>query len=40
MGIDDDNVIESYIEDVIESRLGLPENSIDLTPDFNNGNIH
>jgi len=30
LGLKDDNVIESNIEDMIESKLGL---SIDLTPD-------
>jgi hypothetical protein len=32
VGLDDDNSIENFFEDVVEFQLGLPADSIDFTP--------
>ena len=32
MGMPNDHPLEEFVERAIESHLGLPENSIDLTP--------
>ena len=38
-GLEDDHFIEDYVESMIESHIGLPSGSLDLTPDSpENGN--
>ena len=32
LGLENDNILEESIERVIEGQLGLPKDSIDLTP--------
>lgn len=31
-GLDNDHILEELIEDQVEFHLGLPEDSVDLTP--------
>lgn len=32
LGLPDDNALEELVEDIVETHLGLPEDSLDLTP--------
>ena len=35
LNLKDDNEIEDFIEDIVEFHLGLPEDTVDFTPQMN-----